>query len=85
LHRLELAMQGILPALQARGDAGSSALQAALSLEEDLFTHGDRALRFLRDRVVILGVGRARLRKGCPILVDRLEGLQWPKCRLVRT
>jgi putative transposase len=64
LHRLDLAMQAFFRRCKRGETPGFPRYKRAARWKQLMFPHGDRALRFVGERVVVPGVGRVRLRKG---------------------
>ncbi len=64
LHRLDLAMQAFFRRCKRGETPGFPRYKRAARRKQLMFPHGDRALRFVGERVVVPGVGRVRLRKG---------------------
>ena len=64
LHRLELAMQAFFRRCKRGETAGFPRFKSAARWKQLTFPHGDRALKFVGERVVVPGVGAIRLRKG---------------------
>jgi putative transposase len=64
LHRLDLAMQAFFRRCKRGETPGFPRFKPAARFKQLTFPHGDRALRFVGERVVVPGLGPVKLRKG---------------------
>jgi putative transposase len=64
LHRLDLAMQAFFRRCKRGETPGFPRFKPAARWKQLTFPHGDRALRFVGERVVVPGLGPVKLRKG---------------------
>ena len=75
LHRLDLAFAAFFRRCKRGETPGFPRFRAASRWKQLEFPHGDRALRFVGERVIVPGLGPVRLRKGRKVPEDR--GRAW--------
>jgi putative transposase len=75
LHRLDPAFAAFFRRCKRAETPGFPRFRAASRWKQLEFPHGDRALRFVGERVIVPGLGPVRLRKGRKVPEDR--GRAW--------